>query len=1246
MFSKYAEPIKTPLNTEAPMTETAEDTHGPHSVWEESTGCQEANESKIRKLMSPKPIIDRILIARCAEWNDNQVEFLTLFRGQTTFAEWVSEQEMSNYGNAKSSREKFNATDKEFPMYFTSDCPFDGGDDCPVRIVSLRPSDDLGFEYLYEYRLETGIGFVWDRAIGELVSAYEDTKVYVEKNIPATLDHVEIAEDFELKDGSSLQPHEVTGVNWMLERLANGHGFIVADETGIDKRLQVIAMMMALSSELNCCGPFIVIAKEENIDEWATRIKNYSEFSFIDYTGTPSNRKIMRDCLMNYTDENGVEDQNAFAFNILLTTHAILVSDVELFSNVHWVLMIVDDGAGLRFTDTERYKACRNVNALQRVILTDRFCFDTMKEFWNLVKFVSPNATLGAESPALEDISDTDTFCQIRELVLPYVLRRTMQDVYPEKSVRDLALYVGISDVQKDLLRLSSMGQLFCFLARTLKSEACLSEAICHHPFLIDEVGAWMVRNGYDFVEVSGKLVFLDYLLKLLRSSNEKVIVWSRRKKMIGLLSKYCVLRKHPHFVMTADMSDEDKQKGLVEFRESNGCVFLISTKLPSSWRNLFLAKYNVVFDSNLDDLQITTHRQSPLTQTDVIRLVTFGTAEHAKFASTQRKWRLWQCLLDACDGEITIEDVFKCSPPPPPASVFRDGMTFDEFISTYACVQNTSNMLFCRDVPQIDLTRGISDEDFLKKLDKAVRLPKDANFVCIDKKLSKRLLKLLKFHGYGAWEAIRNDVDNIVPLEQLIKFCHGALILHFRSVKASKISRFPLLIWQVQNYIPDLDLGTLCRGDVRTSFSRVKNNIYVKYAAGCRDLFKHIVRTAFDYLSTLEDKLLISEWKRTMLSKGFNFDELLPLPDTDQAEDEKIYNELVNGDVNAITEANPERVRDILQAMRAQIIRSGASVNRVELNFWTKPEVMAVVDSLRNFGSNMVTLPIHYLHSRTGLLSKNADIVKELADWLYERVCDQVLAKVDDKIDDWIVPATVEHLVNAPPQARTILVIPAEVVLDMARCITALSGINNVLIAMKNEKNVDMTTVMEDGCGWFTYHHLVSLLTLLLRYGYKKKWNILSAKSFEFAAHMSQSDRLFLASANEKYRQPGSMIPPFLLNYVQFIGILAPLRRSGFDMRTSDRWLMFPSIMVEKPSEPKNSMKSDTTVTCREADGVTFLRPLNKVVLSEKRGKRSMSLQVISLKELAVIKLRLQSEPKADPPVLERFPQYKPSKR
>ena len=1226
------------------MTKPPEETPDPLSVWDASDGCDKSAESKIRQLMSPKPIIDRILIARCAEWKDNKVEFLTLFRGQN-LAEWVDEEQLLLYGNAKTAREKFNATEKEFPMFFTSDCPFDGGDDSPVRIVSLRQSEEGEFEYLYEYRLETGTGFVWDRDMGELVCAYEDTKVRVEREIGDVIALCQIdGEQFELKDGSLLRGYEVEGVNWMLRSLAEGHGFIVADDTGVDKRLECVALMMALSSELNCCGPFLVVVKDETVGKWVEKITNHSEFSFIEYVGTEANRRIMRDCLMNYVDGDGVEDPNAFGFNILLTTHDVMISDVEYFSDVSWLLAFVDDGAGLRFSDSAKAKAFGNVNAVQRIILTDRISFDTMKEFWNMVKFVSPEAELGEESiNNIEDIDDLESLSRVRALVSPYVLRRTMRDVYPDRSSRDLALYVGASDVQKDLLRLSSLGQLLCFLARTLKSEECLSYAICHHPFLIDEVQGWLIRHGYDIVGVSGKLTFLCHILKILKEAGERVLVWSRRKKMLALLSKFCAQRKYTHIVVTPDLSDEEKQKAAAQFRDSdsNTFVFLMSSKIEEPLRTVFSATYNFVFDSNLEQFNIIS-TSLLLHRALVIRLITFGTAEHVKFACAQRKRKLWEAMLDTHETQLTIECKCNVTIPPDPETVFKEGLTVEELIETYPCVQDISHTSICFNVPKIDLTRGVSDEEFLSQLRDAVRVSNDVNFVCIDKKLAKKMLKALKLHGYGAWENIRHAVDDTVPLEQLIKFCHGALILYFRSVKASKISRFPLLIWQVQNYIPDLELGTLCRGDVRTSYSRVKKNIYVRYAAGCKDLFTYIRRTAFDYLSILEDKLLVSEWKRTMMAKGFNFDELLPLPEASQAQDEMIYQSLMGDDVNMVMETNPDRVSDILQCMRSQIIRTGAKVNRVVLNFWTKPEVMAVVDSLKNFGSNMVTLPVHHLHSRTGLLSKDADIVKELADWLYERVCDQVLAKVDEKIDDWVVPATVEHLVNAPPQARTIVTIHAEVILDMARCITALSGINNVLIALKNEKNVDMQNVMENGCGWFTYQHLMSLLSLLLRYGYKKKWNILSAKSFEFASHMTESDRLFLASANEKYREPTSMIPPFLLSYVQFLGILAPLRRSGFDMRTSDRWLMFPSIRVEKPSEPKNSMKSDTTISRRESNGVTYLRPLNQVVMRENRGKRSMSLQPITPKELQVIKLRLQSETKPEPPVLERFPAYK----
>jgi hypothetical protein len=97
---------------------------------------------------------------------------------------------------------------------------------------------------------------------------------------------------------------------------------------------------------------------------------------------------------------------------------------------------------------------------------------------------------------------------------------------------------------------------------------------------------------------------------------------------------------------------------------------------------------------------------------------------------------------------------------------------------------------------PDIDLTDGISDEDFLDQfpvdptqvtsvIKHRARAMQQKRFR-IDPKKTKRIIKFLQIHA---------AVSRFCSIDPLMRFSRAAIILHFRAIEPSKVSVFPLLL-------------------------------------------------------------------------------------------------------------------------------------------------------------------------------------------------------------------------------------------------------------------------------------------------------------------------------------------------------------------------------------------------------------------------------------------------------------------
>jgi len=68
--------------------------------------------------------------------------------------------------------------------------------------------------------------------------------------------------------GGLLKPHQINGLNWLINLYDNGINGILADEMGLGKTIQTIALVAFLREFKKINGPHLIIGPKSTLGNW------------------------------------------------------------------------------------------------------------------------------------------------------------------------------------------------------------------------------------------------------------------------------------------------------------------------------------------------------------------------------------------------------------------------------------------------------------------------------------------------------------------------------------------------------------------------------------------------------------------------------------------------------------------------------------------------------------------------------------------------------------------------------------------------------------------------------------------------------------------------------------------------------------------------------------------------------------------------------------------------------------------
>lgn len=458
-----------------------------------------------------------------------------------------------------------------------------------------------------------------------------------------------------LEDTSILRDYQLTGVKWLYNLAKTGFGGILADEMGLGKTIQVIYYIKQMLKD-NPTSKFLIVVPTSLAYNWEHEFDSFaSQIKKTICIGSKEKRKHI------------LKDLNKI--NVIITTYGLLREDEEIYENLNFNTMIIDEAQNIKNNHAGITKVVKSIKAETKFALTGTPLENSILELWSIFDFIMPgylaNLTKFQSKYKIKDF-DEDSEILIKGLskqINPFILRRKKSDVVkelPEKLINDI--YIDLKDEQKKLY-VAELNRVKEEMDKIIKEEG-MNKArflilqlltklrqICIDPSIV-----------YDnYTDGSNKIEQLENIVSEYTKNNHKVLIFSSFKTALNIVKEKLNNSKIKTYMIDGSVPAKTRIEMVDNFNENDDIkVFLIMLK--SGGTGLNLASADVVIHLDLwwnpqAENQATdrAHRIGQTNTVEVIHLITKGTIEE-KILELQNKKRILSDKL--IDGEIRDKNI------------------------------------------------------------------------------------------------------------------------------------------------------------------------------------------------------------------------------------------------------------------------------------------------------------------------------------------------------------------------------------------------------------------------------------------------------------------------------------------------------------------------------------------------------------------------------------------------------------
>ena len=423
---------------------------------------------------------------------------------------------------------------------------------------------------------------------------------------------------------ATLRPYQLEGVKWLANHYEENLGACLADDMGLGKTLQTLVVLllakerlkvdgrrltvdggpqMDLFGEVADSGDFVplkalVILPASLVFNWEREVKKFA----------PG----LTTC--NHTGPKRTKDTRLLErYDLVFTTYQTARRDLDFLQKITWEYVVLDESQYIKNPQSGVFKAVGELNANHRVSLSGTPIENSLSDLWAQMEFLNPGM-LGSFNyfkkhfiRPIEKLDDDNMKDELRNLVNPYLLRRTKEEVAPDlPPLTEAIVYVEMTEGQKKLYEKEKSAARNKLLnisdpdnpTNRVAILAALTRLrqIANHPALVSPDK--LITDHQSLITTSGKFEDVLAYWDKIRRSGHKALIFSSFEKYLQLYRSHFEEEGFPYTWLTGDVPPAQRKKAVDQFNEDkNVQAFFMTTKAGGVGLNLTAADYVFVLD-------------------------------------------------------------------------------------------------------------------------------------------------------------------------------------------------------------------------------------------------------------------------------------------------------------------------------------------------------------------------------------------------------------------------------------------------------------------------------------------------------------------------------------------------------------------------------------------------------------------------------------------------------------------------
>lgn len=424
---------------------------------------------------------------------------------------------------------------------------------------------------------------------------------------------------------TTLRKYQETGYQWFKSLSAYQLGGILADDMGLGKTVQTIAYLSSERSE----KPHLVVVPASVVYNWRNECRKFAP-------------DLQVALLVGTREEREQTMEEAKSANVWITTYGLVRQDIDLYKEISFHSLILDEAQHVKNYFTKTSKAIREIQAEKKFALSGTPIENSLDELWAIFQVILPGFF-----PPLNEFRKMDRK-KISTLTRPFILRRLKEDVLTELPEKIESVHISELTKEQKELYVGYLQQLRTETSSSLKNNRFQQERIkilagltrlrqiCCHPSLFIE----------NYTGRSGKLDELIELVQTFIENGRRMLIFSQFTSMHEIIAKELDHLGIEYFYLHGQTPAKERVQMSEAFNNGEKEVFLISLRAGGTGLNLTGADTVILFDlwwnpAVEDQATGRAHRFGQKNVVQVIRFITDGTIEEKIYELQQKKREL-----------------------------------------------------------------------------------------------------------------------------------------------------------------------------------------------------------------------------------------------------------------------------------------------------------------------------------------------------------------------------------------------------------------------------------------------------------------------------------------------------------------------------------------------------------------------------------------------------------------------------